>query len=180
MTQIMDGPQNSPLDKAALSKQDKTRSIPDKFTLFPKLPLELRDTIWKLALPRPQTVEIHEYRDRPFKLPVPVVLHVDQEARRLAKRHYTLSLEGLRKQGQVYIDFHVDTLLIKDVSSVAKLYDVEAHWNRPRPWKLRNAEAMKHLEDNVQHLAVGESSYLCPATIEVYCRFTKLMTLSVD
>ncbi len=173
-------PESAPIEEPVLPERFSALDTSQEFIFFPKLPVELRDMIWKFPLPEPRIVEISGSRSRPINLSVPVILQVNQEARRLAKKHYSLELKNLRKQGQVYVDFNVDTLLIKDRKSMAKFYDVEAHWERPRPWELRSADVMKTLEDEVQHLALGGSSCLCAVNIEVYCHFTNLKTLSVD
>ncbi|KAH7378065.1 hypothetical protein BKA64DRAFT_714564 [Cadophora sp. MPI-SDFR-AT-0126] len=67
-----------------------------KLTLFPKLPLELRLMVWKLALPRGRLIAL---RDELYKLfagnnegrpPLPISLHVNQESRRETLTYYEL------------------------------------------------------------------------------------------
>jgi hypothetical protein len=69
-----------------------------EFTLFPELPLELRNKIWKYTLPGPRYIEfvsMYEAGDYPVSYPhckdktPPVALHVCRESRTEALREYS-------------------------------------------------------------------------------------------
>jgi hypothetical protein len=68
-------------------------SVCETFTLFPKLPIELRLKIWEEALPGPRIIEIHHDDNRLYnfegedevnrievKLPPPILHSVCQES----------------------------------------------------------------------------------------------------
>jgi hypothetical protein len=65
----------------------------DTFTLFSKLPPELRNRIWKYAAGDPRKVIVIigvEYRQNTGQLPSPPILRTTRESRNEAKRYYTL------------------------------------------------------------------------------------------
>jgi hypothetical protein len=74
-------PGKSPINKLA------------RFTLFPKLPFELRHLIWRYSLPRRRVVDVL-YDDKTGECkspcPIPTVLHVNSEARGVALESYEL------------------------------------------------------------------------------------------
>ena len=94
------------------------------FTLFPKLPLELRLQIWEFALPQPRVIEAYPHRDdngqlldnyascRAIVVAPPAILHTNRESRILAQRTYTLAFNGPFRE-PIYFDFQRDTLLIQ-------------------------------------------------------------------
>lgn len=85
------------------------------FTLFPKLSLELREMIWKFALPGPRTIEIssiNQHRSPAYYFKVPTVLQVNHESRRTAQSFYCLCLERRRKDGARFIAFQSHIILI--------------------------------------------------------------------
>ncbi|KAI1169292.1 hypothetical protein F5B18DRAFT_17260 [Nemania serpens] len=106
------------------------------FTKFMELPPELRIKIWQFAMPEARTVVIKSPHARPEHLPtsldevlsqtpdtewawqsttqIPALLHVNNEARYEALKHYSLSLSIGKAQPRVYIDFDRDTLFLGD------------------------------------------------------------------
>lgn len=63
------------------------------FTPFPTLPLELRQIIWTIALPKGQRVCLHPLRhhyNRPTPRRAPSVFHANQESRHIALKHYVI------------------------------------------------------------------------------------------
>lgn len=96
------------------------------FHLFPKLPLELRLIIWKLACFQSRSVYLstvpvlldlyasHPYKmNRPNQLNCPTILQICKEAREEALKHYELinrcvSHEHKIHDQKVYINFDVD------------------------------------------------------------------------
>src|SRR4051794_21265684 len=85
------------------------------FPSFAELPAELRQEIWKLAFPPPRIIQIHTARGEILftnskstitrrrkkfkhvyatKASVPTVLHVCQESRLVALRHYQLTFDS--------------------------------------------------------------------------------------
>ena len=90
------------------------------FTIFPKLPLELRLIIWSFALPDPQVVTIkkkvesaQQEATTTFKAEASycmiTLLHVCRESRSVAQKHYRLSFKQ-HLMHPVYIDFSKDTV----------------------------------------------------------------------
>jgi len=96
------------------------------FTLFPKLPPEIRLKIWRYITPGPRIVEI-QYATEPKRLvesipgtlrpvgpgwiskdPQPIVLHICQESRMEALKRYQLALGTY--ENLIYVDFSVDIL----------------------------------------------------------------------
>ncbi|KAH8784373.1 hypothetical protein BGZ57DRAFT_925369 [Hyaloscypha finlandica] len=97
-----------------------------KFTLFPKLPPELRNKIWEFALPGPRKITIetwdcvivhvklqHRHRQQQNKSDIPVTLHVCRDSRAIALKHYSLAF-SYRLLRAVYFDFEIDTLHLVD------------------------------------------------------------------
>ena len=104
------------------------QTSPD-FTLFPKLPPELRLKIWRLSIPQEQRVVILElytycgtpiikdgrqqslygYETKPTE-PVAAILHVSQESRAEALKTYTLTW-GVHREYPIYVDYSKDILL---------------------------------------------------------------------
>lgn len=86
------------------------------FTLFPELPLELRQLIWTFTLPGPQIVRVDSYQKPPF------ALHINRESRAVALLHYELfgdhevPVDPWHLCVKGYIDFEVDTIQITGLS----------------------------------------------------------------
>ncbi|TAQ86192.1 hypothetical protein B7494_g5482 [Chlorociboria aeruginascens] len=106
-----------------------------EFTLFSKLPVELRHKIWKEALPAsPRVVKVLKLHGSQYMVgkdgkgvfkcklkvacTIPVVLHVCQESRREALRVYTLAFSKNLDGRPVYFDFSRDELFLKDWHTV--------------------------------------------------------------
>lgn len=67
------------------------------FTLFPKLPTELRLMIWRAARPGPRTIELKWRNDIGRWTSIakpPVILQVNAESREEALKHYQLWFDG--------------------------------------------------------------------------------------
>jgi len=84
------------------------------FTLFNKLPFDLRLMVWNLCIP-PRVVEILFNRRTGVcrsTTPIPVLLHLNQEARYFALKHYQLAFGNDNCEPLIYFDFKIDTLYI--------------------------------------------------------------------
>ena len=96
-------PSKSPINKLA------------RFTLFPKLPYELRHLIWRYSLPSRRVVDVL-YDDKTGECkspcPIPTALHVNSEARGVALESYELVFSTQKANAMVYFDFSVDALYI--------------------------------------------------------------------
>ncbi|KAF8863739.1 hypothetical protein BDZ45DRAFT_737945 [Acephala macrosclerotiorum] len=103
----------------------KSKSFPSRstrpngttFTVFPKLPIELRTMIWTSSLPGSRTVEINRTRQDDNTAPeyrspaiIPAALHVCQESRTIAQEHYSLSFGSSiwEDAGRVWFDKNID------------------------------------------------------------------------
>lgn len=86
-----------------------------RFALFPKLPFELRHTIWRYSLPGRRVVDVR-YDDKTGECkspcPIPTALHVNSEARGVALESYELVFSTQKAKAMVYFDFSVDALYI--------------------------------------------------------------------
>lgn len=86
-----------------------------RFTLFSKLPFELRRIIWRYSLPRRRVVGVL-YNDKTgeckSRCPIPTALHVNSEARGVALESYELVFSTQMANAMVYFDFSVDALYI--------------------------------------------------------------------
>jgi hypothetical protein len=95
-----------------------------KFTLFPKLPSELRLRIWELAL-QPRVIKVVRGRCdvknqiidinaacQPIAAAPPALLHTNHESRFFAQRTYTLAFKNPFREA-IYFDFQMDTLCIE-------------------------------------------------------------------
>ena len=86
-----------------------------KFTLFPKLPFELRHIIWRYNLPRRRGVEVL-YDDMTGECAspcsIPMALHVNSDARGAALESYELVFSAQKANAMVYFDSSVDALYI--------------------------------------------------------------------
>jgi len=87
------------------------------FTIFPKLPVELRLKIWKFALPGRRIVDIRcdkqsvlfeKYRS---STPIPSILHVCSESRTLASKVYELAFRTTPSSRSIYFNFSADLLV---------------------------------------------------------------------
>jgi hypothetical protein len=101
-----------------------------EFTLFPKLPKELRIKVWELAAREPRIVEVCQLQDAkyithstqednyettnsaPFYSPtaIPVILHINKESRIIALENYLLSFPNGAEPAQIYYNPTVDIL----------------------------------------------------------------------
>jgi len=98
------------------------------FTLFPKFPIELRLKIWKLSFPGPRRVQIrfkkgdlgycaelaHNRQISALisRSHIPAVLHVSNEARLEARKHYQLCFGIGEHPAAVDFNFDLNTLYI--------------------------------------------------------------------
>jgi len=90
------------------------------FTLFPKLPVELRRIIWRHSLPGTRVVAVFcdAYDQAPsFRstTPVPTILHVSSEARMVALRYYELRFAVSTTPAlpaRTYFDSEIDSLYL--------------------------------------------------------------------
>jgi len=99
----------------------------ETFTLFPELPHELRNKIWRYVASVSRNVTVtmgRQYRNQIGQLPAPSVLQATQESRTEAMRYYTLCIDyaappptfvrylGGKVHPPVWINFAVDVFLL--------------------------------------------------------------------
>jgi hypothetical protein len=106
----------------------------EKFTLFPKLPIELRTKIWEESISEPRVVVVY-ISNFGFKTqfcitfasstPVPAILHVGREARQAGLKHYTLSFGSYsdkfyKGEPTIYVNMKKDTVYfpVSDISTL--------------------------------------------------------------
>jgi len=85
------------------------------FQLFLKLPTELRQIIWRHALPGPRLVELLYDEDTgacTSRCPTPIVLWICSESRREAMRFYRPLFATERAEATIYLDPHTDELYL--------------------------------------------------------------------
>jgi len=118
---------------------------------FQKLPLELREEIYKLSLPDGRTIHItqegvllsgevmfrglgHDSSDlkaRAAPTPVPSLLHVSQESRTLALKNYRLLFAENLRRGPIYFDIKRDQLFFQERYGVMAFFNRESLKERP-------------------------------------------------
>ena len=113
-------------------ESSKSADLPalKEFTLFPKLPKELRIKVWQFAAREPRIVEVCQSQDAqyitygtprddwdsknsaPFYSPtaLPVILHINVESRTIALEHYSISFPHDSHPAQIYYNPAVDIL----------------------------------------------------------------------
>jgi hypothetical protein len=139
------------------ASKDLSESNEPRFSLFPKLPAELRLKIWKLALPGPRIVEVYYDRAKHpwdenfirFNTPPPAALHANWESRRVALEKYWLRLGTEEIKGCfAQIDPTEDTVFIP-FNSFMKLQQ-----------RLINGKAWsKEAKESVRSLAIDARSW---------------------
>ncbi|TEY43616.1 hypothetical protein BOTCAL_0367g00040 [Botryotinia calthae] len=86
-----------------------------RFTLFPKLPMEMRDTIWRLTL-EPRLVEVrpkYEHRDEFYSTaPLPIVMTVCKDSERAVQSLYPQCFGGWLGPAKIRFNFNIDTLYL--------------------------------------------------------------------
>ena len=111
---------------------EPTSTTNPTFTLFPKLPPELRLKICKLALSKSRVIMIrtiyckywtrkglkaqHPHHCRDKGLAPPHLLHVNRECREIALEHYNLAFADYF-HNPVYFDFSRDILCFEDLTA---------------------------------------------------------------
>jgi 2EXR family len=115
-----------------ISELSKAVELPAlvQFTLFPKLPKELRIKVWQFVAREPRIVEVCQLQDSqyiahatednnyewrnsgPFYSPtaIPVILHINRESRVIALENYNLSVPHSSHPAQIYYNPFVDIL----------------------------------------------------------------------
>jgi hypothetical protein len=94
------------------------------FTLFPKLPPEIRNQIWHLTANHPRTITIRESNSftsdntviqgvKHNATSVPSVLHVNAEARDIGLKYYELCFGSQFRRKPVYFNYAVDGILFR-------------------------------------------------------------------
>jgi len=101
-----------------------------EFKYFMKFPVEVREMIWKEALPKYQVVKIDNagshrggssfwtHEDAPFdqafiakaSYAIPAPLHTNLESRTVAKRNYDLAFSEQLGGNPIYFNFDTDTI----------------------------------------------------------------------
>jgi hypothetical protein len=117
-----------------------TSTTTPTFTLFPKLPPELRLKICKLALPNSRAIMIrkpyckhkaqHPHHCRDKSLAPPHLLHVDRECREVALKYYNLAFADYL-HNPVYFDFSRDILCFEDSTAAFRFTCIDAF--KPKP-----------------------------------------------
>ncbi|KAK0102580.1 hypothetical protein ONS95_006190 [Cadophora gregata] len=88
-----------------------TNAITTKFTVFPKLPLEIRQMIWVLSLePRIIEICIGDASDFYSKAKLPAALQVSKESRGTVNSQYSLCFGSTSYPAQTLFNFNLDTL----------------------------------------------------------------------
>ena len=108
----------------------KMTSSPASFTLFGRLPAEIRCEIWKFAAPGPRIVAVKFGRNKAQYQPrirTPSILRVSQESRHEALKIYRELLLGPGRNIGCYMDIDRDTVyvkgdLIRSTNRISTLY----------------------------------------------------------
>lgn len=83
----------------------------EKFTLFPKLPIEIREAIFNLTL-KPRAVALYHSHERGYwsDARIPVVLRVNRDSRTAVGFLYPLCFGSILHQPRTVVNFSMDTL----------------------------------------------------------------------
>jgi hypothetical protein len=125
------------------------------FTLFPKLPTELRLKIWKYALPGPRAIKVQRgwptfsHRIRAVAKP-PAVLQTNSESRQLAMRFYELSFNNAIKGRPISIDYQVDALYMESWDAFKAFYKVARQFPN-----CAAAGEIRDMESRLRYLVLG-------------------------
>jgi len=89
-----------------------------KFTLFSKLPLELRSKIWNESVETDRAIDVvyDEPQNRyfSFNTKVPKLLHASRESRVVALKHYTALFGTSSHPALIYFALETDVLVLDD------------------------------------------------------------------
>lgn len=107
----------------------------EEFTLFPKLPIEIRFMVWDLTLPDSQIITVNNVGERNGKpeiehfvlsfrsfsnlrakasYKIPVALHTTTESRCYAKTHFSMAFEHQLGGNPIYFNVSKDLLVVED------------------------------------------------------------------
>ncbi|KAF2153133.1 hypothetical protein K461DRAFT_135643 [Myriangium duriaei CBS 260.36] len=155
-----------------------------QFTLFLKLPIELRRLIWRHTLPGPRRVRVGCRKGdtcseglvaREGTAGPPMALQICHEARQEALRYYVLSFGTRVSPPTVYFDYHIDTLCFKDHATPTGYRSAVADLERVYS-KVLLAGNVRYLEIHVKRLDISITRF-CWAEI---CRFRGLKEVLVE
>jgi hypothetical protein len=125
-----------------------------KFTLFPKLPVELRIKIWKESY-EPRIIELRtteNWRSTRYDFVIPkfpAALHVNKEARLEALKDYKMSFKHRQCRRSILFNFSLDTLHIRDCSL--------SHYSS---WRVSNTIQTLPDKEKVQKLSVTFGAFV--------------------
>ncbi|KUJ13518.1 uncharacterized protein LY89DRAFT_785192 [Mollisia scopiformis] len=156
------------------------------FTVFDKLPIEIRLEIWKESIPEGRVVAVTDRRARlegwggsfdgfraqiSARWTVPAVMQVCQESRNEVKKTYTYILKD-QLGFAVPFNFQHDTLLMDGPDGTVSMWSFEKAGRNDE--NCRKELAMIHA--NLKHLAI-QGQRLLPRTLNEVQQFTNLETL---
>lgn len=101
-------------------------SMLQTFTLFPRLPTEVKFMIWQQVAKAPRLVEVRVCKNQhnkshSFHSDVPAILQIDKETRaELLNKTYSFDLVTKRSLNKVYFNFEVDILYLRDGAQYAE------------------------------------------------------------
>jgi len=133
----------------------------ESFTLFPKLPIEVRLKIWRLAFPTNRKLELHFVTINQFDILLaavssnPVTLYVNQESREETLRFYEEAFHG-NGDGTIYLNPDSDTVLF--TSAPKKIWNKKKKLTVPKYGYLYRdtLDRVERLEiDNPSHMEGG-------------------------
>jgi hypothetical protein len=126
------------------------------FTLFPELPKELRDMIWRHAIPPPRIVafnntEVISAERQPFRVPVvsaeiktPAILHICRDSRELGLQFYKQAFKfELRKP--IYFDFDRDLVQFKNCPALRRYGMMNDMEGLGFSWPLRDLNTVREV-----------------------------------
>lgn len=123
---------------SSLAQAAEQRTEGSSFTLFPKLPVELRLMVWELALPGPRVITIQARRvsSAARGLPhltadysIPAIFHTSQESREAVLRKYEFAFPRNHLINSFYFDFSRDVLFLRDIHT--RVFRIESKFRQP-------------------------------------------------
>ncbi len=146
------------------SKKAAKPQLLTEFTLFPKIPREIRDVIWAKSIPGFHIVEVYVVKREPREseglyevralYKVPVMLQVCQGSRRVALKLYTKILENQFGERLVYFNAALDILHLRDGNVFGHLYRPYA-FNDSVEWAIQQIINPKGASPQLLCLQIG-------------------------
>lgn len=127
----------------------------DSFTLFPKLPIEIRQICWKLSLAA-RVVEVRFNRTHGFFTPIkiPVALRVCKDSRDAVKNLYPLCFGTVVHEPAIVFNFSMDTMYL-DADLGPEVVPFIYSWKGFEAQNIQSLAVDRYLDDYIEEWGSG-------------------------